>query len=129
MRPLSALGAAVIALLAALAIWLALTSSSRHRAQAAAARAEAALAGAHTAAAGAAVEVTVRAGRRDAAADALTQETRDAIETTPGADLRLDPALGRAGLVRLCRRAAYRDADACLRLADPVEPQDPDPRR
>jgi hypothetical protein len=121
---------ALLALLAALAgAWLLLTAPARHRARAAAARAEATLAQAQTAAAGAAVEVAVRAGRRDAAADTLAQETRDAIDHTPGAGLRLNPALGRAGLVRLCQRPAYRGAAACLRRPDPVEPQDAGSRR
>lgn len=128
---LSPLGRVVcgVALLAAVAVgWFLITAPARNAAAAKAARAEAALADSRTRSAADAVEITARSGARDAAADRLTQETRDAIRNAPGADQRLDPALNAAGLRGLCRRAAYRGRPECVQHARSIQPQDARPR-
>ena len=52
----------------------------------------------------------------EAASDAITLENDRAIHSAPGAAAPVDPALRRAGLVGLCRRAAYSGDSRCLQF-------------
>ena len=58
------------------------------------------------------------AGRADQS-DKLTKENSDAIHAAQGADAKVDPATRAAGLVGLCKRAAYRLDPRCVRPAAP----------
>ena len=55
----------------------------------------------------------------DAETDTITKENDHAIRIAPGAAAPVDPALRAAGLVGLCRRAAYRGDPKCVQHADP----------
>jgi hypothetical protein len=50
------------------------------------------------------------------AGDAITRENERAILSAPGAQVVVDPAVRDAGLVGLCRRAAYRGDPKCVRF-------------
>lgn len=123
------IGAGVFILLAAALAWWLTTAPVRHKAQAATAKVETALSAGRQASAQAATETLVRAGERDAAADQLTRENSNAIHNAPGADLRHDPGLNRAGLASVCKRPAYCGRPECLQFADPLQPQKACPRR
>lgn len=65
---------------------------------------------------GEAVNAVAGASERQAATDEITRENADAIRSAPGAGQLVDPAAASAGLVGLCRRAAYRSDPKCLRF-------------
>ncbi|WP_298699177.1 hypothetical protein [uncultured Brevundimonas sp.] len=56
---------------------------------------------------------------RDAAIDNLNRRNTDAIQSAPGADQRLDPAVTDAGRRALCLRDATRGDPACRELFQP----------
>lgn len=47
----------------------------------------------------------------------LSRTNEKEIRNAKGADAPVDPAVRDAGLASLCRRAAYRSSERCLRLA------------
>ena len=49
----------------------------------------------------------------EVASDQLSKDTRDEIQSTPGADVPLSPELRGASLKRLCLRDTYRNDPAC----------------
>lgn len=63
-----------------------------------------------------AIEATGAVSARSGASDALTRENENAIRAAPGAAAPVDPALRDAGLLGLCRRAAYRGDPKCVRF-------------
>ena len=55
-------------------------------------------------------------GETQAAGEELTRTNEKDIRNAKGADAAVDPAVRDAGLASLCRRAAYRASERCLRL-------------
>lgn len=116
-NPARVLCAAVLAMIAVMVVvvWLsgALTGGKRAQieAQLGANRADAALAtGAD------AVNAVARQAAAEGAADLITRENQRAINQAPGAAAPVDPAVRDAGLAGLCKRAAYRGSEQCLRF-------------
>lgn len=72
--------------------------------------------GAAQASGGDAVNTVASVAASEAAGDALTLENDRAIRTAPGAAAPVDPALARAGMRGLCRRAAYSGDQRCLQF-------------
>lgn len=64
----------------------------------------------------AAIEAVSAAAERQAATDQLTRENDAQIKNAAGADQPVDPAVGHAGRMGLCKRAAYRGKPECLRF-------------
>jgi hypothetical protein len=88
-----------------------------HQSAVAAARTQAAIvvAGAREASADAATGAVADLGDRDTIRNRTTEENRNAILGQSDAEMDAGDA-GRAGLVGLCRRAAYRNDPRCLEL-------------
>ena len=63
-----------------------------------------------------AIEALANSMARASESDAQTRSNEDAIRNAKGADVRVDGAVRDAGLVGLCRRAAYRGDPKCLRF-------------
>lgn len=99
------------------------------RRETAAAKSETALAASRAASGSEATETIAAGAVRDGATDQLTQETAHAIDSAPGARAPVDPAVSHAGLVGLCRRAAYRSRPECVQLLGPEEPSGAGSRR
>jgi Tfp pilus assembly protein PilV len=106
------LGAIVLGLAAlALAQW-------RHAHTAAAeSRVESGQSGAAVASGKDAIATQGAAAARETASEDLTRTNEEEIRHAKGADATVDPAARDAGLASLCRRAAYRASQRCLRHA------------
>lgn len=64
-------------------------------------------------AAQAAQQIVVTGGARDSVDITLHQANAQAIQSAPGANAAIDPALNAAGIRGLCRHAAYSHDPAC----------------
>lgn len=64
----------------------------------------------------AAVEAVGGVSARQSDIDQTTRENDAKIRSAAGADQLVDPAVADAGLIGLCRRAAYRGDPKCLRF-------------
>ena len=69
--------------------------------------------GALTNSAADAVNTQGAANARERASEDLTRSNEREIRHAKGADAAVDPAATGAGLLALCRRAAYRDTERC----------------
>lgn len=63
-----------------------------------------------------AVNAVAGAAERQADADQITRENARAIHEAAGSGQLVDPAVSGAGIVGLCRRAAYRGDTRCMRF-------------
>lgn len=106
----------VVALALVATIWWFLTEPGRQRDRANRATAGRVVAEGQAKAAQDAVGVITGQGGRESATDKLTQENRDAILNSPGADVPINPDLDARARRALCLRDAYRDQPACVRL-------------
>lgn len=77
--------------------------------------------GAQTNSATDAVTTQGAANRRERESEDLTRANEREIRNAKGADAAVDAAVRDAGLLALCRRAAYRDTERC-RLLRPASP-------
>ena len=73
-------------------------------------------AGAAAATASDAVNTVASSAASEAAIDAVTMENDRAIRSAPGAAAPVDPGVRNAGLVGLCKRAAYLRDQRCLQF-------------
>jgi hypothetical protein len=129
LTPYGWIAAAIGAVLVVALAWFVLASWQASRTASAEAKVGAALGEARGKSAGEAVDIVAAGAGRDAAIDAQTLETDDAIKTAPGAGQAVDPGVHGAGLDGLCRRAAYRGRPECVQRAGAQELPDPGPRR
>ncbi|HQS70900.1 MAG: hypothetical protein B7Y36_08170 [Novosphingobium sp. 28-62-57] len=63
-----------------------------------------------------AVNAAGAASERQSETDKITRENDAKIRSAAGADQPVDPAVGDAGRMGLCRRAAYRGKPECMRF-------------
>lgn len=113
-----ALAAMLIALVAALLL-AGPTACRRLRSLDAERRLAATQAGALRQSTADAVATVDAAGRRERETADLDRQNQREIHDASGANAAIDPAVHRAGLRGLCRRAAYRDGERC-RLLGPA---------
>lgn len=112
------LGWAVGALIVVLAAWWgysALTRDAKTEARLGRNQAEAALEAGRDA-----VETTSGQAKAERADDKLSEENEDAIQSAPGADAPVDPALRGAALRSLCKRRVYLNHPKCVQFTSPV---------
>lgn len=129
LTPWATLAAAAVAILVVVTAVAMVLSWQHDRRAAGEARVGQALGEARTKSAADATNIVAEGADRDQATDAITRENAHAIDSAPGANQAVDPAAHRAGLVSLCKRAAYRGSAQCLQLTGPEELQDPRTRR
>lgn len=115
-------GAAILALIVMAVWWFMFRQPADNKAQAKQGEVTGALNDARSKSAAEATETIVRRGDANAAGDKLSEETRDVIRNTPGADQRVPDGLNAAGLGRLCLRPANRGRPECVQLARPQQP-------
>ncbi len=63
-----------------------------------------------------AVDTVGETAAKQAEADALTQENADAIRNAKGADVPVSDDVHAAGMLALCKRAAYRREPKCMQF-------------
>lgn len=105
--------AAVVLLAVVAGGWWLITSNSRHKAEATAAKAGAAIAEGRTVSAGEAVKAVDDNAARNTQIDQAVKEAEDDIRNAP------EDQRGAAALRALCLRDAYRGDPACERLLQP----------
>jgi hypothetical protein len=104
---------AVGVLILVIAVSVALSQCSKRRSQAAQSRVEHSQADAASNSAADAINTVTSAGGREAASESLGRDNERDIRAAEGAGDKVKPAVGAAGRVALCRRAAYREDPEC----------------